>query len=129
MLVTCVLLSACSVVTGTRNITLANNYFKKKQYASATAAYRKILQETPESFYASDARYGLGITLVSADNPQKDYAQALHEFEAFHKQYPDDWRTPEVLDWIAVLKTLSDRNRSLDQLKQLDVRQEKRRGK
>jgi TolA-binding protein len=88
-----------------------------------------MLQETPDSPYALNARYGLAMTLVAADNPQKDYAQALHEFETFYKLYPEERRTPEVLNWIAVLKTLSDRNRSIEQLKQLDIRHEERRRK
>lgn len=129
MLLSCVLLSSCAVLTGTRNIASADNYFKKKEYANATSAYRTILQETTDSPYALDARYGLAMTLVSADNPQKDYAQALHEFEAFHKLYPEERRAPEVLNWIAVLKTLSDRNRSIEQLKRLDIRHEERRRK
>jgi outer membrane protein assembly factor BamD (BamD/ComL family) len=129
ILLSCVLLSSCFVLTGTKNIAIADNYFKKKEYASAAAAYRKMLQETPDSPYASDARYGLAMTLVAADNPQKEYTQALHEFEAFHKLYPEDRRTAEVLNWIAVLKTLGDRNRSIEELKQLDIRHEERRRK
>jgi outer membrane protein assembly factor BamD (BamD/ComL family) len=127
MLLSIVLLSSCAVLTGTRNIASADNYFRKKEYTNAASAYRKMLQETPDSPYALDARYGLAMTLVAADNPQKDYAQALHEFEAFQKLYPEDWRATEVLNWIAVLKTLSDRNRSIEQLKRLDIRHEERR--
>lgn len=129
MLLSIVLLLSCAVLTGTKNIATADNYFKKKEYANAASAYRKMLQETPDSPYALDARYGLAMTLVAADNPQKDYAQALHEFETFHNLYPEERRTPEVLNWIAVLKTLGDRNRSIEQLKQLDIRHEERRRK
>jgi outer membrane protein assembly factor BamD (BamD/ComL family) len=123
------LLSSCSVLSGTRDIASADALFKKKQYANAVAAYRNMLQETPDSFYSADARYGLAMALIAADNPQKDYAQALHEFEAFYKLYPGDWRVSEVRNWIAVLKTLSDRSRSIEQLKRLDIRHEERRRK
>lgn len=87
-----------------------------------------MLQENPDSLYASDARFGLAMTpLVAADNPQIDYAQALHEFEAFYTLYPRDWRAPEARNWIAVLKTLNKSSRSIEQLQQLDIRQEERR--
>jgi tetratricopeptide (TPR) repeat protein len=122
-----VLFSSCAILSGTRDIASADNYFKKKQFANAVSAYKKMLQDNSDSYYASDARYGLAMTLVAADNPQKDYTQALHEFEAFYKSYPEDWRAPEARNWIAVLKTLNDRSRSIEQLKRLDIRHEERR--
>ena len=88
------------------------------------AANRKMLQETRDSFYASDGPIRLGYdprTLsFPLDDPKKNYAQALHEFEAFHKLYPNDWQALKVLNCIAVHKTLRDQNRSIEQLKQLN---------
>ena len=122
-------LLSCAVLTGSRNISTADSFFKKKQYSNAAATYRKMLQEHPDSFYAADARYGLAVTLASFDNTQKDYTQALHEFEIFYKLYPNDRRVPEVQNWIAVLRTLNDLSRSIEQLKRLDIRHEERRRK
>ncbi len=122
-------LSSCAVLSGTRSISAADNYLKKKQYSNAAVAYREFLQEAPDSFYASDARYGLAMTLVAADNSQKDYAQAFHEFEAFVKLYPNDKRSAEAQNWIAVLKALNDQNKRIEQLKKLDIRHEERRRK
>lgn len=115
-------LSSCAVLTGSQSIAMADNYAKKKQYNDAVATYRAILHEHPDSIYASDARYGLAMALVSSDNPQKDYAQALREFEAFSKLYPNDSRITEVHNWISILKIIED-------LKRLDIRHEERRRK
>ncbi len=122
-------LSSCAVLSGTRSISAADNYLKKKQYSNAVAAYREFLQEAPDSFYAADARYGLAMTLVAADNAQKDYAQATHEFEIFVKLYPNDKRSSEAQNWVAVLKALNDQNKRIEQLKRLDIRHEERRRK
>jgi TolA-binding protein len=92
MIVSLFLPASYAVLTGTRNVASADTSFKKKQHASAAIAYRNMLQENPDSLYASDARFGLAMTHMAADSPQKDYAQALHELEAFYKLYPGDWR-------------------------------------
>ncbi len=123
------LLSSCAVLSGTRDITSADNYFRKKQYANAAAVYREMIQQNPNSPYAADARYRLAMTLVAADNPQKDYMQAFQEFEVFAKRYPNDRRNMEAQNWIAVLKALHDQNKRIEQLKRLDIRHEERRRK
>jgi hypothetical protein len=88
-----------------------------------------MLQENPDSLYASDARFGLATALIAADNPTIDYMQALHEFEVCYALYPGDRRAPQARNWIAVLKALNESSRSIEQLKQLDIRQEERRRK
>lgn len=130
MIFSLVWISSCAVLTESgRDLYSADSLSRNKKYSDATATYRKMLQEHPDSLYAADARYGLAMSLVAFDNPQKDYAQALREFEEFAKLSPEDSRMPDVQNWIAVLKTLSDRNRSLEQLKRLDIRHEERRRK
>jgi len=118
---------SCAAITGTQEISAADSLLRKKQYSKAAMSYREMLQQHPDSLYARDARYGLAMTLISFDNPQKDYYQALHEFEVFYKMYPNDRRLPEVENWIAALRALHDLSSNIEQLKRLDIRHEERR--
>ena len=122
-------ISSCAVLTGSRDIALAESFVKQKQYHSAVTTYREILRESPNSFYAADARYGLALALMASDNPQKDYAQALHECEEFSKLYPNERRIAEIQNLIGILKTVTSLNRSIEELKKLDIRHEERRRK
>ena len=99
MIVSLFLPASSAVLRGTRDIASADTYVKKKQYANAAFAYQTMIRKSPESLYAADAQFGLAMTLVAADNPQTDYAQALHEFEAFYTLYPgglENARSPEL---------------------------------
>jgi outer membrane protein assembly factor BamD (BamD/ComL family) len=129
MIVFLLLLSSCSIITGTRDIAIADNFVQKRDFANAVSAYRKLLEENPDSFYARDARFRLAMALIAADNPHKDYLQALHEFEAFAKQFPNDRRTAEIQNWIVALRTLTDLSKNIQDLKKLDIRHEERRRK
>lgn len=127
IVITTIFLSSCAFITGNQDISLADALFEKKHYSEATDTYRKFLRENPNSLYASDAQYNLAKILITADNSKRDYVQALHEFETFYKLYPKDVRNLEVQNWIAVLKVLNKRSKSIEQLRRLDVRHEERR--
>jgi outer membrane protein assembly factor BamD (BamD/ComL family) len=115
----------------------AQKLLRESKYAHAIAEFRKIVQEHPNTEWAAKAKYGIAMAYVSANNPQKDYAVAIAEFDEFLAQYPQDERIPEARSWRQALKALLDTkkdndrlNKSIEQLKQLDVRQEqKRQGK
>lgn len=109
---------------------------KEKKYSAALAGYQKILREAPNTELAKDAQFEIALIHTSPDNPQKDYGQAIHEFETILKLRPDDKRVPEARAWIAVLKTVQDLKKenellkkNIEELKQLDIRHEERRRK
>jgi len=112
----------------------AQNLLRDSKYAAAIAELRKIIQEHPNSAWAAKAKYSIALASVSPGNPRKDYAAALAEFDEFLAQYPQDERVPEARSWRQALKTIIDArrenerlNKSIEQLKQLDVRQEQKR--
>jgi outer membrane protein assembly factor BamD (BamD/ComL family) len=112
----------------------AQKLLRESKYANAIAEFRKIMQEHPNTEWAAKAKYGIAMASVSANNPQKDYAVAIAEFDEFLAQYPQDERIPEARSWRQALKVLLDTkkdndrlNKSIEQLKQLDVRQEQKR--
>ena len=107
----------------------------QKKYAKAAAAFQKIITQAPGSALAAGALYEIALIHALQDNPQKDYARATHTFQEFLKRYPDNDRAIEARNWIAVirivqeLKMENDRlNTSIEELKQLDIRHEERRG-
>ncbi len=109
---------------------------KEKKYAEAIAAFRKISLLTPSTPKSGDALFEAARLQVFYDNPQKDYAQALSLFEEFLKRYPGHVYAPDAENWRVTLKTLLELrkenerlNRSIEQLKKLDIRHEERRSK
>jgi len=86
-----------------------------------------MLQETFDSFYATDAQYGLAIAHIAFDNPQKNYAQALHECEEFSKLFLNRRGTAEVQNLIGILKTVTNMSKSIEELNQREMRHEERR--
>ena len=51
------------------------------KYPEAVSAYRLVLHEHPNTAWAAEAKYGIALAYVSADNPQKDYTAAIAEFD------------------------------------------------
>ncbi len=116
----------------------ARDLFTEKKYTEAADTYRKLLKDSPKSSWAADARFGLASTLAYHDNPQRNYAQALQEFEEFLKLYPGSKKADEAQNWKHVLKIVVETRKenerltqNIEQLKRLDVRHEekRRRGK
>lgn len=128
VLLTILFFPACAYVTGSgMDMRAANSLVQNKKYPEAVSAYRKIVLDHPDSSAAADAQYGLAMALADYANPQRDYTQALLEFDAFVRLYPDDARFRDAQNWRHVLKTLTDLNKSIEQLKRLDIRHEERR--
>jgi TolA-binding protein len=112
-----------------REVRTGDGLFREKRYSDAVTAYRRVLHDYPGSSSAADARYRLALTLAFYDNPQKDYPQALQEFEEFLKLYPDHEKAQEAQNWRQVLKTLDHLNKSIEELQQLDIKHEEKRKK
>lgn len=122
------LLSACASFTGPgRDVQAANSLVENKKYGEAVSAYRRVIREHPHSWSSADARYGLATTLAYYENPQRDYAQALQEFDEFVRLYPDDARYREAQNWRHMLRALHDLRKSIEDLKKLDIRHEEKR--
>lgn len=111
-----------------RKLAAAKDLYEAGKYSGAAAAYRKILQEGPAPA-ASEARFGLAATLAAGDNPQRNYAQALREFEEFLKLHPAHPKARQARDWRQVLRALEQVNKNIDELKRLDISHEEKRKK
>lgn len=131
-------LSGCAIITGVnepkKEFQAAAVSVKEKKYKAAVAAYKKIVADSPDSTLAADALFELALVHAHHDNPQRDYALAIQTFEEFIKRYSDNKRMTEAQIWISVLKTIQELkkqnehlNKSIDQLKRLDIRHEERR--
>jgi len=95
---------------------------------------QKIVEEHPNSDGAAKALYGIATIYVSGDNPHKDYAQALVHFEEFLSQYPQHERAADAKNWRQAIKVIIETKKenehllkNIEKLKQLDMRQEKKR--
>ena len=121
-------LLACAVLTAPgRELREADAFFKENKYSNAVAQYRTVIRDYPDSRWAADAQFGLAATLAHYNNPQRDYAQALREFEEFLRLYPGHAKTEEAQNWQQVLKTLDRLSKNIEQLKRLDVKHEEKR--
>lgn len=112
----------------------ARKLVKEHNFPQAVDLYRLILQDHPASSEAPEAKYGIAMVYVAADNPHRDYAIALAELDEFLAQYPQDERLEEARNWRQTVKALLETrkenerlNKNIEKLKQLDVRQEEKR--
>ena len=115
----------------------AENLFNQRKYSDAVNAYRKILTASPAPTraVAANAQYGIAFILAYYDNPQRNYAQAIQELDEFLRLYPTNSRVPDAQNLRFILKAFIDvkkenehLNKSIEQLKNLDIRHEERRG-
>jgi outer membrane protein assembly factor BamD (BamD/ComL family) len=109
---------------------------QEKKYQSAIKGFKKVANDSPQSQMAADALFEAAYLQAYYDNPQKDFALALQGFDDFLKRYPQHARAQEAQSWRFVLKTILDTkkenerlNRSIEELKKLDIRHEQRRRK
>jgi outer membrane protein assembly factor BamD (BamD/ComL family) len=112
----------------------ARKLVKERNFPQAVAVYRLILHDHPTSGLAPEAKYGIAMVYVSADNPRRDYAIAIAELDEFLAQYPQDQREEEARSWRQAIKVILETrkenerlNKNIEKLKQLDVRQEEKR--
>jgi outer membrane protein assembly factor BamD (BamD/ComL family) len=114
----------------------AARFVREKRYHEAVAIYSKIARESAGSRRGADALFAAATARVSADNPYKEYALALQEFDQFIQRYSDNEKVREARNWRSFIKTIIDLkkeneqlNGSIEQLKKIDIRHEERRRK
>jgi tetratricopeptide (TPR) repeat protein len=114
----------------------ADRLFREKKYPEAAACYQKIAKESSSSGRGADALFAEASVRAFYDNPHRDYALALQQFEEFLKRYPSDGRAREAQNWRAVLRVLVEQRKenerltqSIEQLKKIDIRHEEKRRK
>jgi outer membrane protein assembly factor BamD len=74
---------------------IANMYYRRELYNSASIAYSNFLREYPESIYREEAMYRLVISRylyadksISARQPER-FAKVLDSYEMFYRNYQD----------------------------------------
>jgi outer membrane protein assembly factor BamD (BamD/ComL family) len=107
---------------------------RQGKFADALKAYRQVVQDHPGSDFAATAKYSIALIYLDVENPEKDYALAQAEFDSFITQFPKHSRVAEAKSWRQMIKLAQDArkenerlNKNIEQLKQLDVRQEEKR--
>jgi outer membrane protein assembly factor BamD (BamD/ComL family) len=112
----------------------ADRLAKERQYSEALAGYEKIAKESPGSKRSANALFAVASTHVFYDNPHKDYALALQEFDEFLRLYPNNEKARDARNWRTILKMVLELKKenehligSIEQLKRVDIRHEERR--
>jgi tetratricopeptide (TPR) repeat protein len=125
----CFLPACASLIGPWQDVRAAKDLVENKKFTEAAVLYQQVIRDHSDSSWAADAQYGLATIYVSAENPQRDYSQALHEFDEFVQLYPDDRRFQNAQNWRHALRTLLELSRSIEELKELDIKHEERRNK
>ncbi|MEK6700009.1 MAG: hypothetical protein AABZ10_13340, partial [Nitrospirota bacterium] len=82
----------------------AKTHFEQGNYKEARSVYLGLVEGRPESRSAEPARFRAASILVYHNNPDKDYGQALREFEEFLARYPESRFAGEAGSWLSMLK-------------------------
>ncbi len=119
-----------------RELERADSLLYARQYQEAIAAYRIVQKDYPESSQAAEAKFYIAAAFTAHDNPKRDYAQALQEFDEFLKQYAGHPWAHDAKNWRLAIKALLDARKeneqlkkNIEQLKKLDIRQEEKRSR
>lgn len=137
LLLTCCL-SACARFKADHDVDFENadRFFMEKKYSEAIAAYDKIAKDSPRSERGAQALYDAAFTHAFYDNPHKDYAVALQAFDEFLREYPNSEKASDAQNWRSILKMVQELKKenehltkSIEQLKNIDIRHEERRRK
>lgn len=131
-------LAACVKYEAARDTELSNadRFFREKKYGEAITAYDAIAREAPGSDRGAKALYAAATAHAYYDNPQKDYARALQEFDEFLRSYPDNEKAADARSWQFILKMMLEMKKenerllqNIEALKRIDIRHEERRRK
>ncbi len=129
-------LPACARIRGLGDdeFRYAKSLSNEKRYTDAIGVYDKIARESAGTKRGANALYFSASTLVFYDNPNKNYTQSLQEFDEFLRVYPNDERADDAQNWRHIIKVIVELkkenerlNKSIEQLKNIDIRHEERR--
>ncbi len=120
--------------SGNEPVSRAMNLIGEKKYAEALDILKKAFKKERHSALAPDIKYRIATIYVASDNPHKDYAKALTEFDEFVRLYPEHEKAVEARSWKLAIGTILDEKKenerlrkSIEGLKELDIRQEQKR--
>lgn len=129
-------LSACARFKADHDVDFENadRFFMEKKYSEAATAYDQIARGAQGSERGARALFAVASLYAFYDNPHKDYARALQEFDDFLRIYPDNERALDAKNWRYILMMVLDLKKengrllqSINELKQIDIRHEERR--
>jgi outer membrane protein assembly factor BamD len=94
---------------------LAETYFKTKEYIMAADIYRRLLQQTPDSPFAKNAQFQLALSYEKLspyyELDQEYTVKAINEFTTYLDQYPTD-ESEQVASDVEMYKKLLEVNPS-----------------
>ncbi len=112
----------------------ADRFISEKKYGEAVVVYEKIAKDLSGTEQGANALFAAASTKAFYDNPHKDYAMALQEFDEFIRTYPDSEKAHDAQNWKYLLKQLIELKKenehliqSINELKKIDIRHEERR--
>lgn len=118
LLLVSISLAGCARIIGGQDTEQyrADSLLRERNYPEAITAYREIAKETASPERAANAQFSLASALAYYDNPQKDYALALQEFDQFLKLYPDSEKAQEAQQWRSLLRMIIELERENENL-------------
>lgn len=135
VLLTCAF-AGCASLGFDNEFSKADGLVKERKYPEAIGIYEKIAKDSAGSQRGANGLLSAAKARASQDNPQRDYAGALHHFDEFIRRYPDNKKGPEAQQWrhllrvIVELKKENERlSENIEQLKKIDIKHEERRRK
>jgi outer membrane protein assembly factor BamD (BamD/ComL family) len=112
----------------------ARTLLKDHKYQAAIDELENVVSDQQSPSLAPQAKYMIATVYVSTDNPDKDYSEALNEFDEFLRLYPNHELAQDARNWHQALKSILEMkkenerlSKNIERLKQLDVRQEEKR--
>ena len=77
---------------------IAYVYLGQEKYSKGVDTLKKIMKKFPDTVHAPDAQFLIAVTYY---RKVKDYPKAIEEYRKMVKDYPEDWRVPISLAYIA----------------------------
>jgi outer membrane protein assembly factor BamD (BamD/ComL family) len=108
---------------------------KAGRYEQAIEAYRQTAEES-RTEAAAEALFQSAYLLAYYRNPHRDYALARKAFERYISRYPHGPRLEEAKNWQVILGTILEQganlarlNKTIEELKKIDISHEEKRDK
>jgi tetratricopeptide (TPR) repeat protein len=96
-------------------------------YPTAARILEELARQPPTPTARARALYALGHLFVLADNPGRDYRQALLYFERLVREHPESAYVADARAWRELISAYFARIQELERLKRLDVELERER--